>query len=383
MDLFSGPGGLSQGIKDSRNHNLKFKVIVANDNNKDVMATYTKNHSDVDFILGNITDENIKQKIIKSIRKKSGRSTVDVIIGGPPCKGFSFENKMTRNMENPLNHLVKHYFEMVRRVKPKVFVMENVPGLLTMNNGRIIDSLIHEFKLLGYDNTISWILNAAEYGVPQFRRRAFVIGSKSNIMIQKPKKTHGSAEEIKHDASLIPYTTLIDAIGDLPKIRLGKIYPSNNNYIIEPQNQFQNRIRKKSSLVKNHIVTKNKPLVVERIKHVPSGGNWRNIPKQLMRINGGYSRLELSHSMIYKRLVKRKPSITITNFRKAMMIHPYQNRLLSVREAARIQTFPDHFEFKGGLSNMQQQVSDAVPTHLAKAVGDVVLLHLHESYDSF
>ena len=172
--------------------------------------------------------------------------------------------------------------------------------------------------------------------------------------------------------------TLMDAISDLPKITPGSAYSSNDNYVSKPKNQFQNKIRKKSHIVKNHIITINKPLIIERIKHVPSGGNWKDIPERLMKVDGSYNKLELAHSMIYKRLLKFEPSITITNFRKGMIIHPSQHRLLSVREAARIQTFPDHFEFKGGLSNMQQQVSDAVPTHLAKAVGNVVLSHLHE-----
>ena len=310
--------------------------------------------------------------------KKTGRSTVDVVIGGPPCKGFSLENKITRNMQNPLNHLVNHYLEMVKRVNPTAFIMENVPGLIAMNDKKFVKSLIQKFKSHGYLNTTSWLLNAADYGVPQFRKRAFVIGSKSNIPIIKPKKTHGTIQEKKINNSLKPYMTLMDAISDLPKITPGSAYSSNDNYVSEPKNQFQNKIRKKSRIVKNHIITINKPLIIERIKHVPSGGNWKNIPERLMKVDGNYNKLELAHSMIYKRLLKFEPSITITNFRKGMIIHPSQHRLLSVREAARIQTFPDHFEFKGGLSNMQQQVSDAVPTHLAKAVGNVVLSHLHE-----
>ena len=126
------------------------------------------------------------------------------------------------------------------------------------------------------------------------------------------------------------------------------------------------------------MITINSPLVAERIKSVPPGGNWQDIPIKLMKVGGNYNKLNLAHSMIYKRLLKNQPSITITNFRKAMIIHPSQHRLLSVREAARIQTFPDHFEFMGGISNMQQQVSDAVPMQLAKKVGDVILLHLHD-----
>ena len=378
LDLFSGPGGLSEGIRQVRNHNFRFKVVVANDYNQDVKNTYTKNHQDVDFVLGSISEEETKKKIISSIRKKTGRSTVDVVIGGPPCKGFSLANKMTRNMKNPMNHLVMHYVDMIKRTKPAAFVMENVPGLFAMQNGKVVETLISEFKSQGYHNSTAWLLNAADYGVPQLRKRAFLVGSRSNIPLEKPKKTHGSRKEVKQNPKLSLYTTLEDALSDLPKISMGKIDSATEEYASEPQNEFQENIRRKSRRVVNHIITKNTPLVIERIKHVPPGGNWESIPVRLMKVNGKYDKLELAHSMIYKRLLKNEPSITITNFRKGMIIHPTQNRLLSVREAARIQTFPDHFEFEGGLSNKQQQVSDAVPIKLAKKVGDVILLHLHD-----
>jgi DNA (cytosine-5)-methyltransferase 1 len=137
-------------------------------------------------------------------------------------------------------------------------------------------------------------------------------------------------------------------------------------------------MRKKSVKVKYHIVTRNSPLVTERIKTVPPGGNWEDIPRKLMQVDGKYSGIEKAHSMIYKRLRKKEPAITITNFRKGMIIHPTQDRLLSVREAARIQTFTDDYSFKGGLSSKQQQVADAVPVMLAKKVSESILKHLHQ-----
>ncbi len=378
LDLFSGPGGMSQGIKEARNHNFRFKIVVANDYDKAVRLTYTKNHHDVEFVPGNITAEEIKNKITTTIRQKTGRSTVDLVVGGPPCKGFSLENKMTRNMENPMNHLVMHYVEMIRRTRPIAFVMENVPGILAMQQGIVIKTLMQKFKDMGYHNTTAWLLNAADYGIPQARKRAFIVGSKSRIPIDKPRKTHGNKDEIKKDHTLLAYTKLSDAINDLPKILIGKTCATSDMYAKDPKCEFQKRIRKKSRRVTNHIITKNTPLVTKRIKSVPSGGNWNDIPVKLMQVDGKYKKLNLAHSMIYKRLLKNEPSITITNFRKAMIIHPTQNRLLSVREAARIQTFPDHFEFEGGISNMQQQVSDAVPVQLAKKVGDAILYHLHD-----
>ena len=377
LDLFSGPGGLSQGIRDARNHDFRFKIVVANDYNESVRHTYTTNHPDVEFVLGSISDEKIKTDILQAI-DRTGKSTVDLVIGGPPCKGFSLENKMTRNMDNPMNHLVMHYADMVKRTRPSAFIMENVPGLFAMRDGNLIKELIHKFIDLGYPNTTAWLLNAADYGVPQFRKRAFIVGSKSEISIPKPKKTHGNAQQIKDDRSLLKHVCLADAISDLPIIRTGKANSSNDTYTSEPRNDYQKYMRNKTTTVTNHVVTKNTPIVVQRIKSVPPGGNWNDIPVELMQIDGKYGKLGMTHSMIYKRLLKKNPSVTITNFRKAMIIHPTQNRLLSVREAARIQSFPDHFKFKGGMSDMQQQVSDAVPTILARKVGESMLKHLHE-----
>ena len=377
LDLFAGPGGMSQGIKDARNHNFRFNVVVANDNNNAVKSTYVRNHPGVEFVFGSIAEEDTKKNIESSIQRKTGGSTVDLVVGGPPCKGFSLENKMTRNMGNPMNHLVTHYVEMVRRTKPVAFVMENVPGIFAMQKGNMIEFLIQSFKSLGYHNATAWLLNAADYGVPQVRKRAFIVGSRSRIPIDMPKKTHGSDDDLKRDPSLLRYMKLADAIGDLPKIKQGMTASADIEYSGEPKNDFQRKMRSRSRRVRNHIVTKNTPHVIERIKVVPPGGNWSDIPAILMKVDGKYRNLD-AHSMIYKRLLKNKPSITITNFRKAMIIHPSQHRLLSVREAARIQTFPDHFEFEGGISNTQQQVSDAVPVDLAKKVGETMLRHLHD-----
>ena len=373
---------MSLGIKAARNRSFRFKVVAANDYNRAVMATYTKNHRDVEFVPGSITEEATKKELVGAVRRQTGGTTVDLVVGGPPCKGFSLENKMTRNMDNPLNHLIMHYADMIRRVQPAAFIMENVPGILAMGRGTVVESLVRDFRSMGYRNTSAWQLNAADYGVPQLRKRAFVVGSKSDSGIARPTKTHGSREEVKKNPGLLPYTKLVDAIGDLPRIGTGRAASAGDEYVAEPKNEFQKTMRVRSRRVTNHVVTKNTPPVIDRIKSVPPGGNWKDVPVELMRADGKYSKLGLAHSMIYKRLWGNKPSVTITNFRKAMIIHPTQNRLLSVREAARIQTFPDHFQFEGGMSDMQQQVSDAVPVMLAKTVGETMLHHLHEIMES-
>ena len=371
VDLFSGPGGLSRGFEDAKNHNFKFKTVVANDINEYAGETYKENHKGTEFILGSISEEETKKKIISAVKKSTGKSTVDLVIGGPPCKGFSLANKMTRDMSNPMNHLMFHYLEMVKRLNPAAFVMENVPGIIAMEKGNVIKGLIEKFKELGYKNTDYMFLNAADYGAPQFRKRAFIVGSKSKIPIEIPKQTHGSAEDLKKDPSLLPHVTLIDAIDDLPTIRTGSITSRSNEYL-EKSNPFQMQMRKKSSNVKDHVITKNSPLVIERIKTVPPGGNWEDIPRKLMQVDGKYKGIEHAHSMIYKRLLKNEPAITITNFRKGMIIHPTQNRLFSVREAARIQTFPDDYFFCGPRTSQYTQVGNAVPPLLAHKIAQIV-----------
>ena len=368
LDLFCGPGGLSEGIMSAQNRGFRFRVDVANDYDDMAMATYTRNHSAVQFVRGSIADASTKEGIMRAIYQKTGRSVVDVVIGGPPCKGFSLENKMTRTMDNPMNHLVEHYVEMIRLTRPVAFIMENVPGLLAIEGGRFAKRLLEQFRAMGYHNAIAWLLNAADYGVPQLRRRAFLVGSMSNTPIGRPKKTHTQ------------YVTLGEAIEDLPEIRPGMAISDVDTYKTPPANDFQRRMRRNLRRVINHIATVNQPIVIKRIMTVPPGGNWSNIPEDLMKVNGRYRNLHQVHSMIYKRLPAGTPSVTITNFRKAMIIHPHQHRLLSVREAARIQTFPDSFRFMGGISAQQQQVSDAVPVGLAKAVGGAMLEHIHSAF---
>ena len=378
LDLFSGPGGMSQGIRSARNRGLRFGVAVANDYDRAVEATYRANHPDTEFVPGSIEEEETKTAIMSAVDRATDGRGVDLVTGGPPCKGFSLENKMTRSMNNPMNHLVQHYAEMIRRADPAAFIMENVPGLLGIQGGAVAESLISAFRGMGYDNAEPWLLNAADYGVPQARKRAFIVGSKFGIKIERPRPTHGDPCSIEPRSDLAPYTTLDDAIGDLPPIEPGSAGAEGVPYLRVGGTPLSRSLRSGRARVANHVATRNTPLVTRRMREVPQGGNWSDIPAGMMKVGGKYSKLEMVHSMIYRRLRGDMPSVTITNFRKAMIIHPHQDRLLSVREAARLQTFPDGFEFRGGMSDMQQQVSDAVPVLLARRVGEAVLDHLHD-----
>lgn len=374
LDLYSGPGGLSKGIMGAKFKGLTFQVITATDYDYDTGETYKANHPNVDFILGDISLEKTKKEILNSIKKSTGSTKIDVVIGGPPCRGFSQANTVTRHKSNPLNNLPFEFIDMVKRTKPFAFIMENVPGMLSLNKGKVLANIIESFQKLGYENTTYWLLDAADYGVPQFRKRTFIIGSKNNtVPLIPPNPTHGN------DPSLLPYIALSKVLSDLPAIPIGKSEPKLRYYKDHPKNEFQIKLRKKLKIIKNHQATVSTDLILKRFKTIPQGGNWQNIPKHLIQINGKYKSLKNTQSMIYRRLSLSAPAVTITNFRKAMLIHPTQNRLLSVREAARIQTFPDNYKFKGPLHSMQQQVSDAVPLQLSTAVGNSMLKHMTKS----
>lgn len=377
LDLYAGSGGLSLGFSMARSPGFIFELAVANDIDRNAISTYKKNHPSVNTVLGDLALENTKKEISRTVEKTTGRRTVDLVIGGPPCKGFSSANRMTRNNLNPLNDLALHFATMVGRMNPFAFVMENVPGMTSLQGGRILDAVTDKLYKKGYKNVEYFVLNSADYGVPQRRKRMFLIGSKSQSRVEPPKKTHRAPEDAGMDTTLEPYVTAGDAIGnDLPAIPAGSVSPSSDKYTCAPKTELQDYLRLNAKSVKNHFATVSNDLVIKRFKHVPRGGNWLDVPERLMKAKGKYKNLNNMHSIIYRRLNPKEPSVTVTNFRKAMLIHPTQHRLLSVREAARIQTFPDRYEFEGKLGSMQQQVSDAVPVKLAESVANAVLVHM-------
>lgn len=372
LELCSGPGGLSTGFMLARYLKYGFFVAVANDADKNVSQTYMANNPDTEFVLGSLSSEKIKKIIQDKLIYAVGTRGTDIVIGGPPCQGFSNANRKTRIMANPLNRLVFDFVEMVRRVRPFSFVMENVPGITSIQDGKMIERIIRDFQSMGYANSEYWILNAANYEVPQNRKRVFVVGSKSPDKIVRPTQTRRNNSTKQHISAW-------EALSDLPAIPPGSTAHGSLGYRRGAQNNFQKKLRNGSNTVKNHIVTINGNEVIERFRCVPQGGNWKDIPKRKMSLKGTYKNTEDTHSGIYRRLAAAKPSVTITNFRKSMLIHPTQNRLLSVREAARLQTFRDSFEFHGPLHSMQQQVSDAVPVNLAAAVAKSMLKHMVSS----
>ena len=349
LDLFSGAGGFSLGF-----HLAWYTVIGGVEFNEAAHLSHQANFPEGNDFLGDIqtlTDEEV-------IERYSG---VDVIIGGPPCQGFSAANRLNYMDEESVKRN-KLFFEFIRFVKllqPQAFVIENVPQILTKDKGfariAIIDILTQE----GYQVNVE-VLDASQYGVPEKRRRAFFVGTRSGEYFnfnQIPKQ---------------PMVTVKDALGDL--------YASEGHYTEykdEPSNAYQEFMRKGSPGLRNHIPRQHGLDVVELMKEVPQGGNWKDIPESKW---GGRKFSSSTHSSVYSRADEQQPSRTITS--KADVIHPIFNRNITAREAARIQSFPDWYTFIGGNTAQFLQIGNAVPPLLSKAIATELRGYLTESSES-
>jgi len=274
-----------------------------------------------------------------------------VIFGGPPCQGFSTSNQTNRDSENANNWLFKDYLRLVRGVKPDWVVFENVKGLIETENGFFLEAVLKGLRSAGY--TLShFVLNSADYGVPQRRNRLFIVGSLDGIEIPIPPK------------NIRTQITVADAFEDLPELENGAA-TDELPYREAASNPYAKSLRRSLMKCSGHLVTSNAKHILERYKHIPPGGNWEDIPTRLMK---NYKDITRCHTGIYRRLKADEPSIVIGNFRKNMLIHPWENRGLSVREAARLQSFPDSFRFAGSIGFQQQQVGNAVPPALARSL---------------
>jgi len=361
IDLFAGAGGMSLGFKGAG-----FHIVQAVECDPHAAETYQRNHPETDVIISSI-EKIDPNKCMARLGIRPG--DLSVLIGGPPCQGFSESNRRTRSLTNPRNHLYKEFIRFLAAFQPAWFVMENVAGLKTLAKASILKRIIKDCRKLGYA-VESDVLNAAEYGVPQVRRRLFIVGNKIGIHFEFPTSTHGPG--------LKPSVTVRAAIGDLPRLANG----SSKDYLLYPLpkkrlsksrlTRYQSEMRAyvgKSNKVQGNLVTKSADKIIRRYKHIKSGQNWEVIPSRLM---DNYEDTARCHTGIYHRLVWNEPSKVIGNFRKNMLIHPRQHRGLSIREAARLQSFPDDYVFLGSIGFQQQQVADAVPPLLAEAVAVAV-----------
>jgi DNA (cytosine-5)-methyltransferase 1 len=343
VDLFAGAGGMSLGAQMAG-----IDVILAVENDSHAAATYAHNHPSTRLIVDDIRN-------IDAIGISSDNKT-KILFGGPPCQGYSTSNQKTRSKHNISNWLFQEFVRITVLWNPDWVVLENVKGIVETERGLFLRNIIDEFTHLGY--TCSYgILNALDFGVPQIRSRFFLIGSRHGRLVTMPQSISLNTITVK------------DAISDLPSLLNG----ANEDilrYACEAQSFYAKQLRDGQLICSGNIVSKNNLKVVERYKHIPQGGNWKNIPKELMDNYSDHSRC---HTGIYRRLCEDRPSVVLGNYRKNMLIHPWENRGLSVREAARLQSFPDWYEFKGSIGFQQQQVGNAVPPLLSMAVFKTIL----------
>lgn len=348
LDLFCGAGGFSAGLDKID----RFETKVGLDFDKYAIETFSKNFKNAVAICGDITKPEVKEQVISESRKAG----VNMIIGGPPCQGFSLKGK-NLGLEDPRNFLFLEYIEIVKELKPEIVVIENVKNLLNSENGFFIEQIKKKFAELDYIINYG-VLNAKYFGVPQSRERTIIIGSKKKS-IELP---------VQHPNNL---TTVRDAISDLAYLESGE-GALESDYINKPQSEYQKMLRGKK--LYNHIATKHSDKAIEKLKMIPPECDKSYLPKELLgkqKFSTTWSRLEWD---------KQSPTIdtrfdTPSNGRNS---HPFLNRAITPREAARIQSFDDDFIFYGPKIATGKQIGNAVPPLLAKAIGESIL----ESYDS-
>lgn len=316
VDLFSGAGGLSLGFEMAGFNNV-FSV----EYDKKIAETYKKN-----FPTHNLLVKDIQEIADDEIITLQHNQEVDVVIGGPPCQGFSLAGRIGRSfVEDKRNYLFKEFARVVKIIEPKMFVMENVARMISHNKGETIKELTNEFKKIGY-NVQYKVLQAADYGVPQKRQRIFIVGTKN--------------KEFNFPTPIGTTITVKEAIGDLPPLKSGE-----------------------RSEVPNHFSMNHSSQMLKKMSYIGDGGNRNQIPEDLRPKTGDIRK--------YIRYDSQKPSVTVTgDMRK--IFHYEQNRALTPRELARLQSFPDSFIFEGNSISIQQQIGNAVPPLLGYAVAKQV-----------
>lgn len=384
IDLFAGVGGLSLGLQ-----NAGFETLFANEFDKEIGLSFQKNFPSTNVLIEDIRNIDLKNLSSQFTVKKD----VDLIVGGPPCQGFSMANR--KRIENDERNLL--FLEFVRFVKffqPKCFLIENVLGMKSenisqgSNEWRVLDSMQSYFNDLGYSISFK-MFKSEEHGVPQIRRRVIVIGTrlenKKELLVSgvigKLRKKHISKEDLNRKKvhsnqidifnesetnNLLNPVTVWDAISDLPSLSSGE---NSTKYRSKPQNDFQKIMRMNCKEVFNHFTTPHNLDVIERIKLIKPGENFESLPEEL--------KTKSHHSGAWGRLEKDSLSPTITTRfdtpSTGRVIHPVDNRTLTVREAARIQSFPDSFQFYGTRTSQGKQVGNSVPPLVGQSIGEMFI----------
>ncbi len=365
IDLFAGCGGLSTGFEMAG-----YEIPLAIEKDEWASETYSYNHKNTKVITGDIT----QIKDLDSLIDKN--MIVDGIIGGPPCQGFSLSGN--RDKKDPRNSLFMDFVRFVKHFQPSFFMMENVPGILSMENAKgesVKDLIMQEYKKAGYNATYK-ILNAADYGVPQTRTRVIFIGIRKDLPF------------VTNDIYPTPllkeqeYVTIDQAIMDLPQINSGE-GKEEQKYDGEPLNDYQKWVRGNNNVITNHVAMRHTQRLIDRFKVIKPGQSLADVPAEHMQRQRGDA--SKTSGKVYSQNNMRpygdKPSPTIAASFQSNFVHPHLNRNYTAREAARLQSFPDWYVFKGKRTTMSweknlsqyQQIGNAVPPLLAKAIADNII----------
>lgn len=334
IDLFAGVGGMSYGFSKAG-----FNIVLANEIDPMIARAYSENHSSSKMIIDDIQNLNIKETFSEY------KDKVGVIVGGPPCQGFS-QKGQRKTINDERNFLFRYFYDVVSFIRPKYFVMENVPNLLTNENGYFLREIEALFSNINY-SIVASVLNAADYGVPQNRRRAIIVGKLGQSNIELPKKKNARI-------------TIWDAISDLAFLESGEGILE-QDYINKPLSDYQIQMRNGSVRLFNHIATNHTSEAIDKMKLIPPERGKEVLPQDKLT--------KSIYSGTWSRMIKNQQSVTITTRfdtpSSGRFIHPYLNRAITVREAARLQSFPDTYKFIGTKSSQMKQVGNAVPPKLS------------------
>jgi len=372
LDFFAGAGGLSEGLRIAG-----LDVIYANEIDRWAKMTYERNHPETIFRccdIADVTPDSIYNDIHDAFDLEL--DDIDIMAGGPPCQGFSIIGQ--RNIDDPRNRLFREFLRLVQQIQPKAFIMENVFGLLSMQNGKVKDEIIEAFTEAGYIVAEPRVLTAADFGVPQIRKRVFFLGIRNDLSqmpLQYPVATHASRAVCNHQNGFTPYITVGEALSDLPEIVVestGIDVGEPVDYCSRPRNSYQQMIRGTENAVYNHHTKRLLDTRMERITRLTEGATKTALPQEFQA--GG-------HENKYRRLSSNEPSPTLTAHMSKDLsdfIHPRYNRPITVREAARIQSFPDSYIFVGSEFQQLKQIGNAVPPLLGAAVARSVIQQLDD-----
>lgn len=382
LDLFSGAGGIALGFRDAG-----YRIVGGVDFSKPAMATFERNFPEAKAMV-----RDLRKPDFSDIAALVGGS-VDVIVGGPSCQGFSTSGGLSkasgRNESDPRNRLFLNYIDIVDLLQPSWIVFENVPGLLLYDNGRVALDIVKAFKEIGY-RIAPMILLAADFGVPQLRRRLVFVGNRTGSDISFPAATHGDPDLWKNyslpfahlsrighgnDGRALGHVTFEDACGDLPVVAEGGSV-DRAAYANDAATDYQRLMRAKSTEVRQHDAADLSKLDRIAAQTLDQGQNWRDLPADVLPER--FSKIRrYDATTLLRRLRADRPTYTVTTkFNEATtgaFIHPTQARTLTLREAARLQAFPDDFVFEGSAAQIRQQIGNAVPALLARCLGEAIL----------